>query len=528
MWAALFALLLCARTWPEMRPWLDNDSAVYLSVAGNLQAGNGAATSIVHFDEERRMARLPAPMVTFPSGYPALTAVVAATGLTLEHAALLVSIVSMILALLLTLRLAAVWQLSSPAMRILAFLLVFNTGSVRSGVTAASEALFTALTLAFVVAFVEALRSPAGARRWGFAVLAGLALGAGYWVRYAGLFLCVGLVAVVVGQIFRRRWTDAIAGIVTGAVASMFVLAGLWRNVQLSGNWRGGNSKVVFKDPLQLAKTTAKAADHLLFGERTVAMTLGLRVACLVACAGLLGVLWQHRRRWMGSFSIPRQRQASSGILLTLVVVYSVLMLYAGLTTMISFGARMYVPVLPLLLALGVLAVTRLLPSLGRVIGESRPALALGVLALSLYAATNLVDGFGIPLNLHAERVDRRLDARREAAPSARDFVDAGVPVGSAIVANDGQLTGYLLRRPTLSLVERHFSDVVWDESAVRALFETYDAGALVLSLTEPGEDPETMLPSEFLRGLAEGRAPSWLREAAFTGRVRIYVPTRP
>src|SRR5437868_4785598 len=60
---------------------LFNDSFQYMSVAANLLHGRGVATSIPYFDTERSHGVIPAPMTTFPPGYPIIIAALSATGM---------------------------------------------------------------------------------------------------------------------------------------------------------------------------------------------------------------------------------------------------------------------------------------------------------------------------------------------------------------------------------------------------------------------------------------------------------------
>src|SRR5262249_42123090 len=47
-----------------------NDSYQYLAVAETLKRNHRVATSLVYFDTERSHGQIPAPLTTFPPGYP--------------------------------------------------------------------------------------------------------------------------------------------------------------------------------------------------------------------------------------------------------------------------------------------------------------------------------------------------------------------------------------------------------------------------------------------------------------------------
>ena len=73
---------------------LSNDSFQYLSVAKNIRQGNGIATDLVYFDTERSHGRIPAPLTTFPPGYPAVIAALSGLMGGFEAAARFLSVIS--------------------------------------------------------------------------------------------------------------------------------------------------------------------------------------------------------------------------------------------------------------------------------------------------------------------------------------------------------------------------------------------------------------------------------------------------
>src|SRR5262249_18015901 len=70
---------------------LSNDSYQYLSVTETLRTGHGIETSLVHFDVERAHGTVPAPITTFPSGFPMAAAAVTKLGVPPTAAATAVS-----------------------------------------------------------------------------------------------------------------------------------------------------------------------------------------------------------------------------------------------------------------------------------------------------------------------------------------------------------------------------------------------------------------------------------------------------
>src|SRR5436309_1362383 len=71
--------------------FVQNDSAQYVSMAENLRAGYGVATSLVWTEEHLRLGSLPVVQINLPPGYPILIALVGLLGVDSLWAAFLVS-----------------------------------------------------------------------------------------------------------------------------------------------------------------------------------------------------------------------------------------------------------------------------------------------------------------------------------------------------------------------------------------------------------------------------------------------------
>lgn len=523
LWVLLVVALMSSRALPDFRPELLNDSVVYLSGAENVDREHLASTSIVNFDAERSFGVLPAPLVTFPSGLSLAIAAVAALGLDLQRAGLLVSMAGIATSVMLLLRLCVICELPVAASRAVAAGLVLNAGAVEHGVRIASEAPFLVCLLGFCALYLSALRQR---HRWSVAVAlaaaAGVAVGLGYWVRYAGLFIELALGALLGWYVLTRRWRPALLSAIALCAGGILIAAGALRNIRLVGNWRGGNELAVFNDPLRLAWSSLTAFDHLLFGSNVSTLTLTLRLASLALLVAAIRVLWKSSR---GAATSPRRAAAPAFLfeLMAILGVYCSLMLYAGLTTVISFGSRMFFPVLPILILVVALFLHWLLPASVRAIAADRRVRLLLTGALVGYFITGFVSSHAVPKDANPARINARLAARSADGSDVRAAIERLTGANGVVLANDGQMTGYVLQRPTVALVERHFTRVVWDEARVREVMERYGVSALVLSLPAAGEAREELLPSRFLELLAGGEQPAWLQQVASSSRLRVY-----
>lgn len=516
--------LLCFFSHGTMAPALLNDSYQYLSVAQNLFVGHGGMTSLVHFDAERSFGVLPAPMVSFPLGYPLLLALTAKLGLSLLQGAFLLNAGATIVVL--WLYAMAALRLRLPTGLIIAGLgaLAVNACLTRFTAMALSEPIFTLLSTAGVLLLVlppsggeegDGARAPG----WLRPLVAGLLIGLAYHVRYAGLFFLVGL-AVLAGASLvhgdRRRAKHAIWA---AAVAAAIMAVGLARNTLLVGNWRGGNGKIVTNALLGVLETTVRSFDDLLLGIRT-ALPLTLLHGLFVALALLY--LVNHRRQPGASACIKgRNSVRTVGMELSLLVcTYCACMFYAGLTTMISYTTRMFVPILPLLfLAISCFLAHWHVPTRRKTMATLlAPCLGL------LYLGTNVGAMATTPSEDRTEAIRALLQQPDEHGVAAAEVVFKITGPTGTILANDGQAMGHILNTKTLSLITQNFSTTEWTEPQVRDLAQRSAASAVVLLRPQPGQpmDPD-LVPSAFVGELTKLRHPPWLVPVFQSPRVVVY-----
>jgi hypothetical protein len=341
---------------------ISNDGVQYVEGARQLLAGQGYATGILYFDEHYRAGTLPAPQTVWPAGTSVAIAGVAALGIEPEIAGRLVA------------RLA---YLFIPP---LVFLIgVRLTGSLAAGVLCAiwqlgmaefwmylgapnSELPFLAASLGAIALLPD---QGGAARGWlGASTLAGVAT----LFRYVGVFflLALGMVLLLdVWRSWRAQRRLLFSSFLYAAPGFLIVAAIMLRNRLIAGDLRGGNTRVVHQPVDALLVETARALADTLGGiARSYLTAGGIRAAaCVVGLLGLTALALAAGRgafRLSRTFTLQSSTHRYAAALGLTVLVYSVGIIWTSSRTMLTYGARYLLPVVPLLaclmvaLALGV------------------------------------------------------------------------------------------------------------------------------------------------------------------------------
>lgn len=525
-WCVLLCLVVGTRLQWRAEPARPNDTFQYYSAADNILDGRIGYTSIVHFDDERAFGTTPAPLVHFPIGYPLLLAGFVALGSTPDAAAVAIDLLAAIVCLAFIAVAARRLRLSLLATNAALGGFVLNAAVARWATTALTEMVFAAAVTAGVVCLALPRRRESSATT-AHALVAGLLFGLSYYLRYAGVFIVVGVAAATIVIGLRRdrlRFRQcAIATLVSGVVVAPWLI----RNIFVVGDWRGGAEKVAWHPPLAMAVETARAVDQLLLGSRNGVPLLAAHVLWfVVAAAGVSVALWVR------STAIKSDHRTESSTMSdfiavagTMVLVYLACMFYAGMTTVISYGIRMFVPMLPLTFILIGCGIESLRSRLSLV---SRPMqlVAAGILSLVMggYVLLNLPRAIGPVDNARIDRIRASLFDETSTGQTAERALRTALSGHRRILANDGQAVGYFARIDTVSLVSTEFSHTEWTEAELRKAASTFDVGAFVIRRpnTEEAADSD-IVPSEVVMQLANLTHPEWLVPVYVTDTLVIY-----
>jgi hypothetical protein len=516
LWGVLgLAAALCMGA---VRPLpLSNDSCQYLSVAANLRSGNGIATDLVYFDAERSHGRIPAPLTTFPPGYPAAIALISSLFGSLEAAARFLSAICFAA----TASVLA-WLLIAARIGILArcgalLLFVANVISLDFSTAVLSESIFTLIFLAAIAALMQAswsFETQRGSLSW---LLAGMALaGLSYWVRYAGLFLIAAVLFYELLRIALLRARPRASELCSALLPIGLAGALMARNLLLVGTWKGGNELRVDHPWRGVLADFVRAQLHLLLGDHAMRMGVWealLTIGSLGLAAFLARQLTQSRlglRRQYGLWAFP----------FICAAVYCIGLCYAGLHTVISFGTRMFLPVLPLYLLFFALVLHVL--NAGANFRGGRLWLRSALLVFVIgYIGVNLRDLSDPRPQSRQDELAAVFSERTASGQRLSDWVNARIAPSAVIAAQDGQQTGYLLHRRTLGLVEAEYSPVRWECSEIRAQMDRFGARDLIL-YRHPNRNSHLLNESRFAAAAVTGAPGCGFAVAAETPEVRI------
>lgn len=518
VWCLLALLVAILPLTTQRRPHLFPDSFQYLSAANSLHSTGRMATSLVHFDTERSHGTIPAPLTWFPPGYPTAIAGVSLIGCSYETAALLISVASFVFVTWALWRLMRIIDPSPWAARIAVLCWLISSQAAFYSVSALSEAMFTMLGLASLLFLISTDEMSDSAHVWICWMGAALTAGLSYWARYAGILWVLACLAFFTAQIVyanktKRSRSPAIAA---GALLFLVVMPVFIRNVMLVGDWRGGNNTPAAMPVGKLAVNSARLMFHLVLGDARMGQ---LALPAIVISIGVVGVCIVARRSFPASFS-GRLLLAKQGIVLAAFLLYSGGIAAIALRSVIEYGPRMFVPVLPHLIALAVCfaAFVLRLPS-----ARNYPRWVHLTIVLCLllgYTVGNFISRASPQLDTF-EKTEEALLQPDETGHSIKERLAHELEPNEVIAATNGQAAGYVLAHPALSLVGRPYDLVPWSEPVLHKQIDRFGVRHLLV-FRDATFDP-VVEESQFLGALAAGQAPPWLRLVNENQSVCVY-----
>jgi hypothetical protein len=479
------ALTFAALSWVRIShdPSLSNDAYQYLSEAHHLLTEHRLSTSLVFFDVERSHGQIPAPLTTFPPGYPVSIAVLEGQGASLERTGKLISQIAMSL----TSGLLAMSLIGTGVgfihRQLLMLLMLANATILGFGASVISEPLFTFFCVGAVLGAIWVEYRLAAARSFIVpALLAAAAAALTCWIRYAGYFVIAPLFLYALLQWvrYRNRQRSILMAIALIPVLSSVCL--MLRNVALTGNWKGGNELVVHNRIAPLLQNYVVSHMHLFLGSHAV--MFGFREGVLaVGILTLVVLAIVAARISRGPLPLGPHPLANASLpLIFCIAVYTLFMWYVGIHTVVSFGGRMFMPLMPLYILLFALAISELDRRLRIQAPNAALALTAGLVLVAVgYAAVNARD-LAMPYSLAPHEALAELYAMpTQNGQPMIDWVHQVVPSNEAILSEDSQGTGFLLNRPTVGMTTAEYSNERWECETIRPVMNRFHIRYVVL-----------------------------------------------
>jgi hypothetical protein len=490
------------------RPFVTNDGCQYLDAASNLASGRGFGTMLAHFDEQVARGRFPVPFTHFAPGYPLAIAGLNAAGFSAGMAAWTISALGFAVSVGLVWELALALGADVWIAALMALLWAGNSAALSFASAVAAESLFIAVLLGALVLVAHDLRDDG--RRPGRLLALGLIVAAGYWLRYAGLFLVPAALLYIVW----RGWKMAAAR--GWAVGSILVLAAATavvpvRNIMLTGNWQGGFAAAGGHSIRLVAMESVKGLLHDVLGSNAAFRP---DVWLLLALGGGAGMAWLGWTAWKSPASASAPRYLPGALLWIAVFLgaYTGGVLVAALRTIVLDMPRYLLPLYPAALAVAAAV------ALGRDRRQRAAALMLfigitGAQLKSLKAGES--DHFAI--------TRQALDQSVSPGVSALSWLRAHTREGETIAAVNGQLLHCVVGRPVLATIEPAYSTRPSNAEAYRDLMRRYGARYFVAmpGLSKYIAPEQESVP--WMGDLVHGVTPEWLKPAFRTENVAVF-----
>ena len=510
LWSVALVVLLFLRL-ATAGSSLSNDGYQYLSEAGNIRSGNGFSTSIVHFDEEQSHRRIPAPLTTFPPGYPVMIALLSYLRLSLRMAAVICSVLSAIALVPMTALLCQEANVDRNATRFALAIVAGNFLGLILGTGVNNDALFTFLSCAAIITYWAGLRpGNSSSRTTIFLFFCGTFVGAAYWVRYAAIFLLLALITFIVLQAVFTRSIQAIARALPLLSAFLFIGPLMLRNYLAVGSWRGGNTKSLSTPVHQTAKTILISIHQALFAAPRPALGFGE----LILYGGLVVLVWTFVREHVALRISPAHRVP--GLIILYTTTYIVLLGYVGSTSAVGLTSRYFYPLVPLWAVGAALLIQPVWAA-----PSSLPRLAV-IAVLIGYIATNARGLMSTrPPDFHQDLQARLQSSIPNGGGTVRDWINSNIPHDAVITASCGQATGYVLGHPILSLVDKHYSRQEWHDAHLISAMDQFHAHWLILYPQAACAFEQRDWPN--LERLAHGYTAPGLSVAVQTSEVTIF-----
>lgn len=503
--------------------WMHPDTAQALSVARNLQAGNGFATGIIYYEEHYCLNSWPAPQTVFPIGYPALLAALGWTGMSLRSATAVIGVTGFFLVpfaiFTATVRmgrrpltaviLAAQW---------LCFPMLWHNVWERQ-----TEMMFISLTLSSLILLQG---KSTGYREL---LLAGFLAAIAMTLRYAGIFWILAAGLAFLTQIPQYRFAAIRRGCAFLLIPVTVAVTLFTRNLILIGDLKGGSTKDVNRTLSLAAENAYYAASRLTGLDKTnlvsgqvveVAVASGIALIMIAAVIGLLRQLIWNK----GKLLITPQ--PGNSVVYFYIFVSLAALISLEKTTSINLSPRMLFPLIPFVLMAVADIISRSRSAFSERTWQSRlirSTVFAGAVFLTLgtlsgqFRAADEVRGYVHRFGMVSDIISQPLDTTRNQT-TAMELIQR-----KRILSDEPEMLGEAMQQGVVGLTSTNYSNRIWTDDEVKSLIRKYHINCVVVFPAIQPKDENPFFESLMRQQNVDGHSRAWLDPVVVSPHIHIY-----
>ena len=504
---------------------LGNDFAQMVSVARNLIAGSGLQTDLIYYDAHYAMQAPRVPQTVFPPGQSLLVATLMMMGASSYTAALVWSLAAFLvsgLLLTLTMRMLAVQDTAVVVVLATWLVLGINWANV---LACRSESLFIVMTVVGLYGFVRWVHGGGESRALLF--LLGTAASFAFLFRYQGLFFIGAVGLYFFARALKARGRREFVDLVNVSVVPGIVVIATWTyNASVTNGIGGG--------PIDHTQHAAGILPVALGYYYEISKILGVSKAGLVRggfsevfAIALVGfvIFISSRLKQQKPFWESDWQSRTFLFCATYVGISMAALAYLSLAKSTGYTQARYLstllPFVFVILALlghNMSRVSRLW-SWQRMLGL---ALIIGFIGFGqARAISEQLDLLASDSRLREIRaaLDKSYGDDQSLARLLRTEIDAG----KNLLANQSQLVGHVLERPTLGLTPALFTSRDFSFDEVKRMAELHRIRYVILFPTMYDPDAQQNKNRIILTELLNSNMPGWITSVFEAPDVRLY-----
>ena len=347
-----------------------------------------------------------------------------------------------------------------------------------------------------------------------------------YYLFYTlcGVFLLLSIGLTVILRLFlekEKSYRNWIIHLFCSSLGWILFITICARNFLLAGDIKGGNAKVVSKSIGSILKITFLSFVDLLGGvsgkslhsPRVVAVLslLALLVLVIAAVYSIYAFIALHHRVRLHD----KDRLRSVYYIGLYCVLYTLGMMWLGKNTMITYGPRYFLTIIPEVICLFILILS--FSSL-----RDEKLNIFGLRPRDLFVCFSIVIIISTQLISYPHRLEAWNDSNNNKyAINASYWINKNArPDDVIMIIGNGQTIGYYSQRKTLVIPSHQFSSFEWGENQIREAVEFYNVKKIIAlaSDTQNGY-------SDFAVGLMKGIVPNWLEQDRTFSEACAYSP---